>query len=95
MAASDGTPLLGVFRMKTRVMVAAIGLPVLVAVLVFLPPIFLTVMLSAMLVIAVTEMYKTVSGAPNMRILIATAIAAAATPFAVFLNWELHLSLQY
>ena len=70
--------------MKTRIIVAAIGLPLLLVVLVVLPPIYLAILLAAMCFVGVTEFYKAVSGAPNTRILVVTLIFAALTPVAVY-----------
>ena len=70
--------------MKTRIIVAAIGLPLLLVVLIVLPPIFLAALLTLMCIIGVIEMYKAVSGAPNKRIFAVTCIFAGLTPFAVY-----------
>lgn len=70
--------------MKTRIIVAAVGLPLLLVVLIVLKPVFLTVLLAAMLIIAAAELFRAAGGAPNRRVLIVTMAFAALTPFAVY-----------
>lgn len=70
--------------MKTRIIVALIGLPLLLVVLIVLPPVYLAVLLSVMCLIGAMEMFRAASGAPNTRILTVTLICAAAIPAAVY-----------
>ena len=70
--------------MKTRIIVAAIGLPVLLVVLIVLPPIYLAILLAAMCLIGAMEMFKAVSGAANTRILVVTLVLAALVPFSIY-----------
>lgn len=70
--------------MKTRIIVAAIGLPLLLVVLLVLPPVFLAALVSLIVLLGATEMYRAVGGAPNARVLIVTVLFAALTPFAVY-----------
>jgi len=71
--------------MKTRIIVAAIGLPVLLAVLIFLPPIVLALLLSVMCAIGALEMRRAVKEPREKRPFFVTAGFAAITPIVIFL----------
>lgn len=72
--------------MKTRIIVSAILLPAFFAVLFFLPPYFLTIVISAISAIAAYELLTATKVSKNKRILVYTIISAALTPFAVLLS---------
>lgn len=74
--------------MKTRIMVAAVGLPAVFVILVVLKPIFLMTALVAMLEIAAVEMYRAVSARTNSGIFAATVIAAAAVPVLTYIGQD-------
>jgi len=71
-------------KIKTRVIVSAILLPVFLAVLVIFPPYVLTVVISVICGIAAYELLHATGGA-NKRTLVYTIIAAALVPAVLYL----------
>ena len=62
--------------MKTRILVAAVGLPLILLVLLVLPPVVTALMIAAMSVIAVYELLFQTGLARNLYLLIASALMA-------------------
>ena len=62
--------------MKTRILVAAVGLPMLLAVVLFLPPVGTAILVSAMCVLAVYELLIGADFCKHPRILIYTCVMA-------------------
>jgi len=71
--------------MKTRIIVAAILLPLFLIILLFLPPLYLAVLISAVAAIATHELLHAVK-ITNKRVFIYTIIAAVFTPLAVYIG---------
>ena len=69
--------------MKTRIVVAVVLLPVVFAVLFFLPPIYLAVLMALITGIAAFELMRTVAGGSSKRIFAYAIVAAASIPFGV------------
>lgn len=72
--------------MKTRIVVAVVLLPVVFAVLFFLPPIYLAVLMALITGIAAFELMRTVAGGSSKRIFAYAIVAAASIPFGVYLK---------
>jgi len=70
--------------MKTRIIVSAVLLPVFFAVLFILPPIFLTIIVSAICGVAAFELLHATKISKHKRVLVYTIITAAFVPFAVY-----------
>ena len=70
--------------MKTRIIVAAIFVPILFVVLFFLPPVYLTFVVGLIVAIAAYELMKTTGAAPNVRFYIYSSLAALAVPFGYY-----------
>jgi len=70
--------------MKTRIIVSAILLPIFFCILFVLPPIFLTLVVSAICAIAAYELLHATK-IINKRVLVYTIIAAVLVPFAIYL----------
>ena len=70
--------------MKTRIIVSAILLPIFFCILFVLPPIFLTLVVSAICSIAAYELLHATK-IINKRVLVYTIIAAVLVPFAIYL----------
>jgi len=77
--------------MKTRIIVAAVLLPVFFAILFIFPPIVLTLVLSAICAIAAYELLAATK-IVNKRVIVYTIIAAVLTPIAVYLSHALHIA---
>ena len=67
--------------MKTRVIVAAVGLPLLLLVVLGLPAVWTAVLVAVMDVIAVWELLRETKLAPHMRLIAYSMVMAAAVPF--------------
>ena len=75
----------GAGKIKTRVIVSAILLPVFLAVLVVFPPYILTVLISVICGIAAFELLHAAYARANKRILVYTIMAAALIPAVLYL----------
>ena len=64
--------------MKTRIIVAAVGLPLLLLVLLVLPPVATAILVGAMSVIAVYELLYMTGLARNLYLLVLSALMALA-----------------
>ena len=62
--------------MKIRILVAAVGLPLLLLVLLVLPPVFTAILIAALSVIAVYELLYRTGLVPNIYLMAASAIMA-------------------
>lgn len=62
--------------MKTRILVAAVGLPLLLLVLLVLPPVFTAILIAAMSVVAVYELLYRTGLVPNIYLMAASALMA-------------------
>ncbi len=67
--------------MKTRIIVAAIGLPLILLVLLVLPPVFTAILVAAMSVIAVYELLYQTGLAKNLFLMGASALMALVVSF--------------
>jgi len=72
--------------MKTRIIAAAVLIPVFFCVLFIFPPIILALVLCIICPIAAYELLNAAKISKNKRVLVYSIIAAAFTPFAVFLS---------
>ncbi len=68
-------------KLKTRLLVAAVGLPLLLLVLLVLPPVVTTLLVAAMSVVAVYELLYQTGLAKNLFLMIAAAIMSLAVCF--------------
>lgn len=72
--------------MKTRIIVAVIAVPLLVVILFYLPPVAVTVLVSAIAAVASYELLRAVGAGSAVRLYIYAAIAAAVIPIGVLLG---------
>jgi phosphatidate cytidylyltransferase len=72
--------------MRTRIIVAVICVPLLFAILFFLPPIAVTLLVAAIAVIASDELLRATGSAAQKRLYIYAAVPAAIIPAAVYLG---------
>ena len=70
--------------MKTRIIVAAIFVPIIFVVLFFLPPVWLTIMMAVITAFAGVELLRATHSAVNIRIYIYAVICAVALPFGTY-----------
>jgi len=77
--------------MKTRIIVAAVLLPLFLVVLLFLPPVVLTFVISAICAIATYELFAAFK-IINKRVLVYAIIAAVLTPMAIYLSHAFHIA---
>ena len=73
-------------NIKTRIIAAAVLLPVFFAILFIFPPIILTVVVSVICGIAAYELLHATNMNKNKRVLIYTIFAAAVTPLSIYLS---------
>lgn len=72
--------------MKTRIIAAAVALPLLLVVLLVLPPIATAILLSLMCVVAVWELMGVTKLAPNLRLMLYSALMSIGISF---WSWKL------
>ena len=72
--------------MKTRIIAAAIALPLLLVVLLVLPPVATAILLSLMCVVAVWELMGVTKLAPNLRLMLYSALMSIGISF---WSWKL------
>jgi len=75
--------------MKTRIIVAAVLLPVFFCVLFIFPPIVLTVIISIINIIAVYELLNAVNMSRNKSVLVYTMVSAGLIPFSIYLSFRM------
>ena len=72
--------------MKTRIITAAIFVPIIFIVLFFLPPIWLTAMMAIISGFVAYELLRATNSAANMRVYVYSVVLAAFMPFGVYLK---------
>ncbi len=72
--------------MKTRILVAVVLLPIVLVILLFLPPVFVALLMTAITAIAAYELMKTAAAGINKRVYIYPILSAAAITFGVYLE---------
>ncbi len=74
--------------MKARLLVSAVGIPFLLAVLIYLPPIATAILAALLSAVAAHELYLAVRQQENNWVLFLLCLIAAAVPILVFLHQE-------